>query len=73
MQWVDGKTFVTKLEEKSGSPLDVEGIDVGLTADEIVQFIREGREVCGNSTGNDCDCANNPCSYELREDYDLSI
>jgi len=25
------------------SPLDVEGVDLGLTAEEILQFVREGR------------------------------
>ncbi len=39
----DGQTFVIKPETVAGSPLDVEGIDLGLTTDEIVQFIHEGR------------------------------
>ena len=39
----DGQTFVIRPEERTGSPLDVEGIDLGITADEIVEFIREGR------------------------------
>jgi len=29
--------------DHTGSPLDVEGIELGLTADEIVAFVREGR------------------------------
>ncbi len=40
----DGRIFVVKPERKRGSPLDVEGIDLGVTTDEIVQFIRESRK-----------------------------
>ncbi len=39
----DGQIFAIRLETKAGSPLDVEGIDLGITAAEIVQFIQEGR------------------------------
>lgn len=39
----DGQTFVIKPERSSGSPLDVEGIDLNVTTDEIIEFIREGR------------------------------
>lgn len=39
----DGQTFVVRLEPKEGSPLDVEGIDLGMTADELLDFIEEGR------------------------------
>ena len=39
----DGQTFVVRPERKKGSPLDVGGLDLGLTTDEIVAFIREGR------------------------------
>ncbi|GAB4547781.1 MAG: hypothetical protein Kow0063_42550 [Anaerolineae bacterium] len=39
----DGQTFVVRPEQKKGSPLDVGGLDLGLTTDEIVAFIREGR------------------------------
>ena len=41
----DGQTFVIKPEQKAGSPLDVEGINLGITTTEIVQFIRESRRV----------------------------
>ena len=41
----DGQTFVIKPERKTDSPLDVEGIDLGITTTEIVQFIRESRRV----------------------------
>ena len=39
----DGESFVLKPEAPIGSPLDVEGIDLDLTTDEIVAFVREGR------------------------------
>jgi hypothetical protein len=39
----DGQTFVIRPETRAGSPLDVEGIDLGITTAEIVQFIQEGR------------------------------
>jgi hypothetical protein len=39
----DGQTFVIRPETRVGSPLDVEGIDLGITTAEIVQFIQEGR------------------------------
>ena len=39
------KYFVIRPEERAGSPLDVEGMDLGITTAEIVQFIREGRKV----------------------------
>lgn len=40
----DGQTFVIKPEKRAGSPLDVESIKLGITTDEIVQFIQEGRK-----------------------------
>jgi uncharacterized protein (DUF362 family) len=39
----DGQTFVLKPEVPSGSPFDVEGIELGVTTEEIVSFVREGR------------------------------
>jgi hypothetical protein len=39
----DGQTFIIKLEKVSTSPLDIEGINLDLTTDEIVQFITESR------------------------------
>ncbi len=39
----DGQIFVIRPETRTGSPLDVEGVDLGMTAAEIVQFIHEGR------------------------------
>ena len=43
----DGQTFVIKPEQKAGSPLDVEGVNLGITTTEIVQFIRESRAISG--------------------------
>jgi PHD/YefM family antitoxin component YafN of YafNO toxin-antitoxin module len=40
----DGQIFIIIPEETQGSPLEVEGIDLGLTAEEIVEFIHEGRK-----------------------------
>jgi hypothetical protein len=39
----DGQSFVIRPEPKEGSPLDVEGVDLGITTDEILDFIQEGR------------------------------
>ena len=39
----DGRLFVLRPERRSTSPLDVEGIDLGVTTAEIVDFVREGR------------------------------
>ncbi len=40
----DGQTFVLKPENGKRSALDVKGIDLGISTDEIVGFIREGRK-----------------------------
>jgi len=40
----DGQSFVLKPEKPSTSPLDVCGVDLGITTDEIVDFVRESRE-----------------------------
>ena len=39
----DGQEFVVRAVSKNASPLDVPGIDVGINATEIVQFIQDGR------------------------------
>jgi len=39
----NGQSFVLK-PETATSPLDVESIDLGVSSDEIVAFIRAGRE-----------------------------
>lgn len=39
----DGQVFVLRPDVRRGSPLDVAGIDLGLTEDEIVSLVHEGR------------------------------
>lgn len=39
----DGETFVLKPEKPTGSPLDVKSLDLNLSREEIVGFVREGR------------------------------
>ena len=39
----DGQIFVIKPEKRKGSPLAVEGIKLGLSREEILQSIEEGR------------------------------
>ena len=39
----DGQVFVVKPETERGSPFDVRGVDLDVSATEIVQFIQEGR------------------------------
>lgn len=39
----DGQVFVVRPQSRPGSLLDVEGIDLNLTASEIVAFVHEGR------------------------------
>ena len=41
----DGQVFVIRPERKADSPLDVKGLDLDLTADEIVEFIHESRRL----------------------------
>jgi len=40
----DGSMFEIKPVSKTGSPLNVEGADLALSAKEIVDVVREGRE-----------------------------
>ena len=40
----DGQEFVIRPAERPESPLDVEGIDLEMSAEEIVGFVREARE-----------------------------
>ncbi len=44
----DGRVFVIRPEVDRKSPLDVPGIGLGLTAQEIVQFVHEGRRAGGD-------------------------
>lgn len=39
----DGQSFVLKPERSTTSPLDVPGLQLDITTDEIVAFVREGR------------------------------
>jgi len=39
----DGQVFVIQPAPRQDSPLDVPGVDLGLTVSEILEFIREGR------------------------------
>jgi antitoxin Phd len=39
----DGQVFVLKSETNSGSPLDVQGLNLDIAREEIVELIKEGR------------------------------
>ena len=43
----DGRSFILQPESSEASPIDVEGVDLGVTTNEIVSMIREGRERYG--------------------------
>ncbi len=40
----DGQVFVIRPERSKAYPLAVKGLDIGISADEIVGFVRESRE-----------------------------
>ncbi len=40
----DGQIFVLKPEKSKRSAFDVAGINLGVSTEEIVEFVREGRE-----------------------------
>lgn len=40
----DGRTFAVTPERSARSPLDVPGIDTDVTTQEILDYLREGRE-----------------------------
>jgi hypothetical protein len=40
----DGQVFVVKLQPEKKSPLEVERLDLGITTQEIIGFIAEGRK-----------------------------
>ncbi len=40
----DGQTFILRPQSSGQSPLDVEGVDLDVTTEEIVEIIRQGRE-----------------------------
>jgi PHD/YefM family antitoxin component YafN of YafNO toxin-antitoxin module len=39
----DGSYFVVRPERARSSPLDVEGVDLGLSGREVVELVRESR------------------------------
>jgi antitoxin (DNA-binding transcriptional repressor) of toxin-antitoxin stability system len=39
----DGQVFVIRPQKRKGSPLDVSGVDLNLTRDEILKSIQESR------------------------------
>jgi hypothetical protein len=41
----NGKKFILKKIDSEYSPLDVPGLDTGITREEIIASIREGREL----------------------------
>lgn len=44
IQSVDGQVFILKPERVMRSALDVTGINLGISTEEIVEFVREGRD-----------------------------
>lgn len=40
----NGQIFVLKPEQTKRSVLDIDGIDLDVSTDEIVEFVRDGRE-----------------------------
>ncbi len=40
----DGQSFILQPNRSSGSPLDIQGVNLDLSSQEIVDFVREGRE-----------------------------
>ena len=45
----DGRTFLIRPEKEKSSPLDVTGVPLNFTREEIVSAVREGREREGRS------------------------
>jgi hypothetical protein len=39
----DGQVFVLKSEYQARSPLDVKGVKLNISKDEIIEYIKEGR------------------------------
>ena len=40
----DGQTFILSPETQGSSSLDVDGIDLDVTTEEIIDIVRQGRE-----------------------------
>lgn len=45
----DGHLYELRAATETSSPLDVEGVDLGITSEEIVGIIRESRNRYGDS------------------------
>ncbi len=40
----DGQSFVVRPTERGGSPLEVPGVETGLSREEVVDLVRESRQ-----------------------------
>ena len=40
----DGQVFIIRPQKRTGSPLDVEGVQLNLTREDILESIAEGRK-----------------------------
>jgi hypothetical protein len=40
----DGKIFVIRVQPKEKSPFEVQGVNLGITTQDILEFIDEGRK-----------------------------
>ena len=68
----DGQVFAVRPQPQRGSPLDVPGADLGLTADEIVWYVQEGRRPAeGYDIVEQIDRASEPV-YALQEDLEAA-
>jgi hypothetical protein len=45
----DGHLYELRAAKETSSPLDVDGVDLGITSDEIVGIVRESRSRYGDS------------------------
>lgn len=41
----DGQVFIIQPEKRLGSPLEVDSVDLGVSTEEIVEFVRESRRI----------------------------
>ena len=41
----DGQIFIIQPDTRSASPLDVEGVNLGITTADIIECIHEGRRI----------------------------
>jgi hypothetical protein len=40
----DGQVFMVRLQPNDESPFEIDGLDLGMTTQEILEFIAEGRK-----------------------------